>query len=241
MIFKIIKCAIVFILQTLNYAHSQDITAQIGTHYSSHKLTDLSDILKSQVLSAELPVSLKLVDDYPSSNGINIGIFKRIKEKYELGAFYLLNSSGGSAVYSDYSGEVKFEHLIIAHTIGITGSNYLIKKKRIQSLIKLNVGASFSNLDLIFYANVLGVKDQTKVSFKSFSLDIYPEIEFRFFIPVLQIQSYLFFDLGYDLNIPSNLFLKNNKDAYLLTPDGNNATANWTGIRAKIGIGISFK
>lgn len=237
---KIVKIVMIFISQMMNYAYGQGISAQIGTHYASHKLTDLSGILKSQTLSTELPVSLKLVDDYPNYPGFNIGVFKQFKENYELGVIYMLNSSGGFAAYSDYSGEIKIEHLIVAHTIGITGTNYLFKTKRINSLIKLNIAATFSNLDLSFYAQILGTNDNTQVSFNSFSLDLYPEVEFRFAIPILRVKSFLFCSIGYDLNIPSNLFLENNKDARLLTDDGNNATANWTGVRAKIGIGLNI-
>jgi hypothetical protein len=156
-----------------------------------------------------------------------------------LGGTINYNSSGARLSYADYSGKFNFDQITKRLAVGTNIRIMTISEHKLTYGLEANLQISFSTLELesnLMINNLSAQKENLKFNSLSGQLRLSWINKYN-----ILNDFYLINRIGYELDIlSSKLFFKENKEAYLLTPNGKEARLDWSGIRLSMGVGINF-
>jgi len=228
------------ILGSLNYVSLGQIQVVPSISFNSFTMRHMKEI--QQDAQSQIPIQTRAVDEFPPFWGFGIDVHTQDDwggMNVKLGGILQYTSSGGSANVADFSGHLKFDQLVNRLAIG-PSVRFLQKNDKKNKLgTELNLLVSFSNLKISSEQKLFDAPSQVQsVKFNSISGQIQLSIVDRY-----ELSSDFFIQLkgGYELDVVSGkLLFKSDSDAWLLTPQGEEARLDWSGLRFSIGIGYTF-
>ncbi len=215
--------------------HTQvSISLEAKTGYSSYAMDELSHTLNYYQENSNLP--LKITNDYPAYltfGGSALGGFK----KFEIGVDYSYLSTGGRAHYKDYSGEVGYDQLAVAHSIGLLARYSLFQEGRFSLKGSLLIARLASQVNFSEFIRIGSSQNEDKLEVVSTSVGISPMIE-----SIYNFTDWLYVGLrvGGFVDTNGELHLSNNTDAKLIDDTNKQVHSQWSGFRSEFFIGVKL-
>lgn len=223
---------IVFALASLK-TFPQQVEFSFLANYGTYSMGDLKSVHDEIV--EFLPVPAKENGVYPSYWGYQAKVEIDIK-RFQVGVFYGFSSTGSRLTYSDYSGKAIYEQTLRFPQVGLSGLYRLSRNEKLYSYLVYQMGIGFTRMQfnqLLQVGNEKLVDDE--LEFKASHITISPGIglcyELTRGVFIKAELRYLMDNLGY-------LKLATDHDVALEDSDGNNARADWSGLRLCAGIGL---
>ena len=220
---------------TLCQSYSISLNAVYGSY-------DMSDLRKFQNeiyedVSSDLSVPFRMLDEFPGYLGYELH-FGVDLSKFQYGVQAAYRSTGGKISYSDYSGKYNIENHLNSIEFSAFAGIKPYEANKISILLTGSAGISLTNhtLSSIFQITNTPVQDE-EVEFSSINAVLAPGAKIQY---LLHKNLFIDFSLRYDIHIQGKLNLKENDQAFLTDREGNPITANWSGLRAGIGVGVKF-
>lgn len=208
----------------------------ISSGYATYKMEDLK--AHQEELRPQFPVDAKTTVSFPGYLFYELNGGYTFNSKLFTGVGIAYGSTGGKIHYGDYSGEISLEHRLKHFTLSTIVGRKILLKDRLNLILDLQPSFIFGGLEMAFESRIGTDVEDDLTSFKSLNIAIQPNIQLeRRAGPV-----FLFIRAGYSQNIfSSKLFLKADDQYYLLDEDGEKIRADWSGLRATLGLSYVLK
>jgi hypothetical protein len=208
----------------------------VSAGYGTYSMKDLK--VHQAAIQSQFPVDAKITSSFPGYWYYQLGGDYYFKSQYFVGASIAYGSTGGNIHYSDYSGEVGCIHKIkyVSVTFPV-GWRLPLRQDKFNLQFELSPAVYSGDTRLEVETVVNGQPDRSAIEFESMNIGVQPAIRLeRKAGPVL-----IFVEGGYYFDIyRSKLIFKDNKDFYLLTDNGEEVHADFTGLRAALGVAFAF-
>jgi len=223
---------LIFIIATISiapsYLFAQEIKLYLHPYYGSYRMKELQEIQQVQLSESVIP--LRETEEIRGYWGYEAGVQADLGSKSFLSVYGGLNSTGGRLHYSDYSGEAYVNNKLRGTHLGLQYSLFALSDTLQENLsFGFRAGVSFTSFNSQSVLAINGLQSQQENSeFRGTGFHIGPSIQYNFNV-------FQKIDLGlnirYEYFFPGKLSPKNNSDAYLVTPKGEKAGADWSGLR----------
>jgi len=158
----------------------------------------------------------------------------QVLPKFRAGGWMEYGSTGGTLHYADYSGSARLDQLLHYTQFGGFLSLQINKSESWPIFFTSHLSVAKTKESLSYEIIVDTSKDEDSQLFESTSFGFRPGLMTEHKIKVWVFQA----GVGMELQIPGVL---NSKDGYALTnSEGENVRAQWTGIRAQLGVGFQL-
>jgi hypothetical protein len=229
---------LILIFPSILLAGSRGMSLRFKTSYNQYDLTGMKKLQRyafDYYTSLNLPV--KVVEEFPDYFGLNFNIYIYPESLPPVGFFIDYCSTGGRISVKDYSGEIKFDQIVSAISIGPFFEINLLQLNQNKFILILPFGLVFTKLDQIEYIRLGNNSNKEKVIFTSIAVGLEPQFAYHY-----QIDRYfLRLSLGYQINTFNALHLKGNSDAKVMVGTGDYIGVQWNGVRVGITAGYDFK
>ena len=235
---KALRVLIILILvfEGLYVAAQPVFGVELKTGYANFSMKELRSTIQSYEDSNRgyNGGSLKITNNYPGFITFGMRMFVGFK-KWDVGMDYTRYSTGARVQYKDYSGEVGYDQIAIANTIGIFGRHSVFKTNKFHLKAGLLVSAYFSNVTANNYYRTNTTDDDDKINTSSVSLAITPTIEPAYYFTN---QFYAGVNLGYCIDNSGTLH-----DWYGQNFLGGYPAihSQWSGFRSELFLGFKMK
>lgn len=219
---------------------AQNSSIYVDVSYGTFNMASSKDFLKelNDNLENSIGIPSQIMVDYPGNIIYEFG-YSSQWNKAELGFSVQKTSTGGKISYSDYTGEINIETLLVNYALSINALYKLSTEPALLVYGGINVGISTTdyNYSLLIdiYDNVL---EKTNTNLSSFNIFLGPELLIR--KPLFSNGFFVFGKIAYQQDIVGKLFLDTDDNAYLLNQSGDAVYTDWSGLRIGLGVGITF-
>ena len=228
MLFKLGIGFLFVCLMTTNCAHAQtSLYTKVGV--GTYQMKQL-ERFQSELIQ-ELPIPAKVVNDFPATLTYELGLTHQFSENMASGGFIGYYSTGGRSHYADYSGQLRFDHLLQAYNAGMLFTVDLSDgedTKRIAPWFFVKLSAIYTLYDLVQYLEIGQENSSEEFYFKSLNVGLQPGFSFQIPLRYFSICP----EISYDLQLPGKLFFDDR--AFLLNEQGEEVKANWSGFRVGV-------
>ncbi|MFV0419350.1 MAG: hypothetical protein ACK5KT_11540 [Dysgonomonas sp.] len=256
------KYIFIAFLLLISIGSKAQFTVSYSAGYGDYRMKDLKDDVKAAFanLQEQLPVNLKILDNYPGYINHNVTL-SYIRNNHEAGITGSFLTTGAKMAYSDYSGEYMQKSTLNGYRVGVL-YRFLHPVANPWPLGTLYVFGELSpavifsrhkeNGHLIASNSVLS---RTSAKSKITQLSVTPAIGVRLNVtPNIGFHT----SIGYDFNIDNNYYadIEYKTATTVLSGTGsdlnstNNSTSykteysewkpDWSGIRFNLGISYTF-
>lgn len=211
-----------------NVVLSQKVEVYAELNYNTFSHSKLKDFQLHQIKSLEtLPISVD--DNFPSNYGFTIGC----KFMKNISAFVSYTTTGGKISYADYSGKIRLKQPIEQIAIGGIYSFPLLKE---SENLRLGIKGflSFTSLEIESYTKILQEVEESNIKLNSTDYGLGPILIYELPVWVCKLR----FSVAYDVMISGKLLFKEDNDFHLENSSGEDVKADWSGLKAGIGISI---
>lgn len=221
----------IFLIILLGTSNAQIIKIGARSGYGFYEQSGVKSLQLKLIDEINIE-NVEAVESFPSS--INYSFYNNfyLNENKLIGFDISFFSTGGRNHLKDYSGEYKLDMILNGTRIGISFLHREIVQNNFCIYGRFNTGILFSKLKL--NENLTIYDEQLlsdKYKFYSTSLAFEPSVVFAYEI-VKNISIDL--KLAYDINLGSELHLKDNKDAKI------GHKTNWSGFRVSLGLNYNM-
>lgn len=152
--------------------------------------------------------------------------------KFRVGAWIEYGSTGGTLHYADYSGSARLDQLLHYTQYGLF-MDYRINKSETWPMFITSHISKVGTKESLSYQIVVGNSiDEELLHFKSSNIGFRPGFMMEHHIKMWVFQA----SLGIEMQLPGVLY---HSDGFALTNNaGDNVYAEWTGMRAQLGVGL---
>lgn len=229
------RCVLLLLLfSPLTLAAQFSLASGVG--YASFEMGDMK-ILQRE-LQKSFPVKAQITSSFPAFWFYELSGMQTNYSDFVVGGSVSFTSTGGRLYYSDYSGMIGSDQLLTSLTVsGIFGKTIRTKNKRFSVTGDVRPGVMGTNLELTTTEEISGPRRTTSNSFHSLNFTFQPTVTLtgkvgRFGLNMVA---------GYQAAIAGKLHHKGDREAYLTSgSEGYEVKADWSGIRASIGISFDF-
>lgn len=209
-----------------------DLNGQVDFSFSFGKGEYKMETLKyvNSFVLENLPVEAKVVDNFPMTFFYEGNITYNFKVIH-VGASYSYHTSGSRISYFDYSGEIKMDQTIFAHTFGPIVKFNLNPNNRLNFIPFLSTNYAFTSYSSDEHIRVYDQQNSENISFKSQSIILNPGIEIVYSLNKIGISAFG----SYSLDTHGDFEYNGNKVTY----NGRRFYSDWSGIR--YGIRLSYE
>lgn len=216
----------------LHSAYGQQPGIELKLGYSAYAMEDLSKLLTYQNSQSNIP--LKTTADFPPFATFGTRIFGKFRQ-LDTGIDYTYLSTGGRVHYRDYSGQIGFDQMAVAHAVGVFVGGSFVKHYHFTLRGSFLLSLYSSTVNFTQYVSVGDYSEAKKLSTISRSVVVVPSIE-----PVFTLTPWLYTGvrIGIGLDTQGSLRLKENHEAKLIDDQKEPITTNWSGFRSEVFLGI---
>ncbi len=220
------------LLLFLHSAYGQQPGIEFKSGYSTYAMNDLQKLSAYQKSHSNIP--LKITADFPPFVTFGTRIFVKFKQ-VETGIDYTYLSTGGRVHYRDYSGQIGFDQIAVAHAVGIFAGGQFVEHHRFTLKGSLLISLYSSTVNFNQYVNVGNYSESVLLGTISKSVVITPSIE-----PVFSLTPWMYtgIRIGAGLDTRGGLRLKENHEAKLIDDRKEAITTDWSGFRSELFLGI---
>jgi hypothetical protein len=205
------------------------ISASVG--YATYAMDELKT--HQYDLQSQFPVDVRATSSFPGYAYYQVGGNWAVTPNAMMGLSFTYGSTGGKIHYSDYSGEVGFEHKIKYFAIGIPVTyqkEFSNGKWKLQLEVSPTVNLGSTTFDV--YLNVGSEQSDDRIDFKSRNFGFQPALRMERKVG----PGFIFLEGGYYLDVSmSKLTVKDNDDYYLMNRH-KAVHADFSGLRTAVGI-----
>jgi hypothetical protein len=209
--------------------------ASVG--YGTYSMQELKK--HQQELEMHIPVDAKITTSFPGYWYYQVGAGYHFRSNFFIGCSINYGSTGGKLHYQDYSGEIGWEHKVKYVSVALPfGWRLPFQQNKLNLQFELSPTVYLGNTHLAFERNVNTWVDPQSVEFKSMNFGLQPAIQLeRKMGPVM-----IFTQVGYYIDVyRSNLTVKDNDEYYLLNDHGDEVHADFSGLRATVGVAFALR
>jgi len=212
----------------LNTANAQNGELFVDLNYSTFSFSQLRELQDDQLKGVK-DYPLAVNDDFSSNIGFTLGY----KINNQFAAYFSYNTTGGKISYADYSGVIRLTQPLKQYVLGGMYTFPLLENSE-NFRFGFKAFASFTSMEINSYSKLLDNSSEDSIELRSTGLGIGPTLIYE--QPIWKVR--LRFSMAYDLVFNGKLTLKDNDDMHLEDSSGDDIKADWSGIRAGIGISI---
>lgn len=203
--------------------------------YSTYDMTQMKTLQQNFITQSGL--QMHAVTTFPAWWGYGLSWGSRTTERGSFAGVSLnYNSTGGRVDYEDYSGTARMDQLFTSYSLGGFYQAILNRSDKWPFFLSFTGSWISTHLTMSESISVTGQSSSETHDFYSHNFGFRPSFVLRRNFNRVFAQA----GLGYEFQLTGKLYLKDNKQAYLTDGGGGNATAQWNGLRATIGIGVLF-
>ncbi len=211
-------------------AQSQ-VELEINGGYGFYNLNDLKSMQTDALSAIGLP-NIKSTETFPNHFFYSFAANCATGHKSSAGLRFSYHTTGGRNHLADYSGEYKLDMILNGYKIGAEYRHLFLSKGKLEAGLQCNGGIIISRLQ---------VNEKFKIADQNITSAGSEMKNTGFFVePAIRVSYGLFrnlelsFNGGYEFDFTDKLRLDDEK---------TNVSADWSGIRASLGIayGINFK
>lgn len=220
---------------TYSVAKAQ-LRVSASINYGNYAMKDLKS-LQSDFLRQLSPIPVRSTDKFPPFPGFE-GSIVWVSSSTGYGVEAGYNSTGARIAYSDFSGKLLFDQFVYAPKVGLTSFIILNDEQQIwEASFSASAGILFNSYRLQLNTTLNGVPvDSEVIKFKStnFYFLISPSI-------TRHVKSAFFtIRFGYQVDYAGSLALSTNNSLKLLASSGEEARADWRGVRIAAAVGLTL-
>ncbi|MBL7865006.1 MAG: outer membrane beta-barrel protein [Cyclobacteriaceae bacterium] len=213
---------------------SQDWYVTASGTYTTNSMSQLKTIQESYVALTGLP--LQTLTSFPPYWGFGVAVGRSFNERYSLGLSVNYTSTGGRVYYEDYSGSVYSDQILEALSLEPYLQYRIIDSPVWPVYVSLGLTWVQTNMSFSEVVSIGGQSSKDIVKFHSNNFGLKPLLVGQRNFGDFFLQA----SLGFEIQLAGKLYV-NGTDNVMTTPSGEPATAQWTGLRAGLGIGIFIR
>lgn len=205
--------------------------------YGVYQLNELKQF-QLDLKNSMHPLPVESIEKFPGFLNYSLGIEYSKNGNYFFGITTSFYTTGARNHLKDYSGEYKLDMILDGYRIGLQYRAIQKRWNKVDLSLELKSGVIFSTLKVTELINILNSSDNSGVyKFRSRTVFMEPSVRLNY-----PINSKISFEttLGYELNLKSSIYSKENPDYDLKNMNGNSVHLNWSGVRFALGIGYNL-
>lgn len=205
--------------------------------YGLYQLKDLKNF-QTDLKNSMQPLQVASLEKFPDFLNYTLAMEYSRNGNSFFGITTSFYTTGARNHLKDYSGEYKLDMILSGYRLGLQFRTILERWNKFDFNFEMKGGIIFSTLSVSEMTQIVNVSDHSD-SFDFRSRTIFWEPSFRL---NYSISSKLLveFAVGYELNIDSSIYSKDNHDYDLTNWNGDLVHLNWSGARFMVGIGYSL-
>lgn len=213
---------------------SAQLSLSAHTGIGTYQMEDLKSF--QQTLSARWPVKPNTIASFPAYWYYEVTLRNRFDNALTAGAAVSFGSTGGRIYYSDYSGSIWADQMAsYVSWAGSFGTNKSFFNGQLNLWAEIRPGVTITTLSLS-QNEILGTsKTRFESTYHSVNFMIQPTVGAEYYFKRISLNA----SVGYNANI-SNGDLQASGNNTLATATGANAHADWSGLRASLGLGVKI-
>ena len=192
-----------------------------------------------QEIAKDVIVPARVVDEFPATMTYELGFEYGYDERTTYGGFFGYSSTGGRIHYRDYSGQLKIDQILSSYSLGMQTAFNLSEfttEEKMSPWFFCKLSAAYTLLDLTQHLEIGQESNSESFGFGSLNIGLQPGFSFRIPVASFSINP----EISYEIQLPGKLFSEEYDDAYLLDQQGEEVTANWSGLRLGISVAKQF-
>jgi hypothetical protein len=223
----VITSIVIFLASGFMAAQEVSVAFQMGVAtYRMKSQKDLQDDFRGQVLP------WKPVDEFPPYWIYGGSLSLHLAPRFGTSVSFEYGSTGGKLHYEDYSGSAHFTQRLRYTQFALGMFVQVNRSDRWPIFITVPVSISRTREELSYSVVVGSSKEEDSESFKAINLGIRPGVMMHRRLNAFVFQA----NLGCELQLPGRL--ESDGGQILLLENGDNVYAQWSGLRASLGIGL---
>lgn len=152
--------------------------------------------------------------------------------EFGVSAYFEYGSTGGTLHYADYSGSVQFDQLL-RYAQGGVGTFVQINRSEKWPLFATAHLLMGRTKEIVSYTLHAGrAKEEERVNLQAINLGVRPGIMMQHRMNAFVFQG----NVGLEIQLPGKL--ENSDGNYLVLQNGDEVNAQWSGLRATLGVGL---
>ncbi len=197
--------------------------------WATYSMKDLKELNESVLKT--YPVKAVITNNFPSRLYYGIAINYIVNQGFFLGLACNYNTTGSRISYKDYSGELKFDHVLSSYSPGFHVAFTINNGKHLRLSEETNISLICTKLKIT--EEILN--EVNKIIFNSKSIGIEPDIVLSYKVKHVEISC----KVGYLLDTKSKFKLEGDEGIILKDISTQEVIKNnWSGIRANVSIGL---
>jgi hypothetical protein len=201
---------IVSVLLLLNfYCYSQIGSLGFEINYNNYSLSSFKNF-RNEIVNT-LPVEAKVTENFPAFIGFK-GLYSNKYKNYKFSVFFGYNSTGGRISYSDYSGKLLIDQVLNIYSTGVQLYIPLYQRNNYSLYLAPNSSFAFTTIKFSQKVEIYSEKQEESEKFKSTSLGFGLVFKLSKKIKCIEIVT----ECGFDYFLPSDIWLSNNRELYLV-------------------------
>lgn len=196
-------------------------------------MNDLKRLSSTYVGTTRLP--LKVTHDFPARVFFGTTLGWKLSPALGLNISYEFHSTGGRLHYQDYSGRAVLDQILKLNQIGVSLRFMAYRSMKNSFYFSTGVSRNFTSLQLKEELQIGAIVKSEVEQLSSSAWGLRPAIFFERRMGNLIAQV----GFGFDVLLRNDLKVDGN-DLTLQHSPGNDASAQWDGLRASFGIGFSL-
>jgi hypothetical protein len=183
------------------------------------------------IILESYPVKGAMITSFPPYFSGSVNVIHQFYPHLRAGAGYTYTNTGARSNYSDYSGNISTDMLIVSHRLGVSLNYSLIGTERLDLSLYGRLDANYSRLNITSSIYVLDLSNINKYAYSSISPNGSAGLEFLYKFK----DSAIGIEAGYLVDLPGKL---KDRESGSKLQDPNDSqrvlTTDWTGWRMGI-------
>ncbi|SRR6266542_3615551 len=205
--------------------------------YGQYQLSNLKSF-QTDLKNSVPQLQVESVEKFPNFLNYSLGIEYSVNGNNYWGLITSYYTTGARNHLKDYSGEYKLDMILNGYKLGLQFRTVLEKRGKLDINFEMKAGIILSTLTITELFKITNVTDESvDVDFGSRTLFGEPSFRLNYLItPKLLLEM----DAGYEFNLNSSIYSKENHDYNLKNRNGNIVNLNWSGVRCMVGVGYNL-
>lgn len=220
---------IVLLVSFVTGASAQRTGVSVMLGGATVKMDDMKYLM--DVILESYPVEGAIITSFPPNFSGSVDVFRQFYPHFRAGGGYTYTSTGSRANYTDYSGSISTDMLVISHRLGVSVNYSLIGTDRLDLSLYGRLDANYSIMDITSSVYVLDRSSIDKYQYYSISPNGSVGLEFLY-----KFKDYAIgIEGGYLVDSPGKLKDRETGEELLDPADNQRVLAtDWTGWRIGI-------
>ena len=235
---KFVLIIVLFFVMLTISGFGQNTQLRFKAGFGTYSMSELKSLQRATLnnLTANFDVPVTVVDNFPGQFQPQVQLVWPIGSDYHTGLIVDYASTGGRLHYSDYSGNIKVDHILSRYAVGWTIEKVERRWQHATFSGFLGVLGMRSKMRIEGTVQLFDEVDEEKVNAVAYGIGILPGAALESQLGSLVIR----IEIGGEYNFSADLHLVDDKNAkFRVGQDG--IGAQWIGFRGGLTLGLPVK